>query len=72
MLTSRNLAGRTQPIRLCDVPLTIRRRHGRHLIDLASADGDLLLAVQLRAAVEQPSERVYWLPETAVRKVMGT
>lgn len=70
MLTPRPLAGPTQPIRLAEVPLHIRRRFGARLLDQAAEDGDLLLAAQLKAAIERPSGRVYWLPRAAVMKVL--
>jgi hypothetical protein len=68
--TPRTLAGRSVAVRLTDVPVKIRRRHGRRLYELAVLDRDLTLAAQLHAAMEAPSERVYWLPERAVRKVL--
>lgn len=71
MLTPRPLAGPTQPIRLADVPLHIRRRVGWRLIDDAADNGDLALALALKNAVERPSPRVYWLPRRAVEKVLG-
>ena len=70
MLTTRSTAGRQLAVRLSDVPLKTRRLYGRLLYEAAVADRDLLLATQLHAAVEQPSDRVYWLPEKAVRKVL--
>ena len=70
MLTTRTNAGRQLAVRLSDVPLKTRRLYGRLLYEAAVADRDLLLATQLHAAVEEPSDRVYWLPEKAVRKVL--
>jgi len=70
MTTPRTTAGRSVAIRLSEVPLTVRRRYGNALYDAAVADRDLLLAAQLHTAVESPSDRVYWLPEKAVRKVL--
>lgn len=70
MTTPRNQAGRSMAIRLTEVPLKIRRRYGHALYEAAVADRDLLLAAQLHAAVEEPSDRVYWLPEKAVQKVL--
>lgn len=70
MSPSRAKAGRQMAVRLSDVPLKIRRLHGRLLYEAAVADRDLLLATALHAAVESPSDRVYWLPENAVRKVL--
>lgn len=71
MLTPRPLAGPTQAVRLSQVPLHIRRRYGSRLLDKAAEDGDLLFAAQLKAAIERPSPRVYWLPRAAVEKVLG-
>lgn len=68
--TTRNGAGRQVAVRLCDVPLKIRRRYGHALYEAAVLDSDLLLAAQIHAAMEKPSTRVYWLPEKAVRRVM--
>lgn len=68
--TSRSKAGRSVPVRLTDVPLKIRRRFGLALYEAAVFDRDLTLAAQLHAAVEHPSDRVYWLPEKAVRKIL--
>lgn len=70
MTTTRFTAGRQVAVRLTDVPLKIRRRYGRLLYEAAVADRDILLATELHAAVEDPSSRVYWLPEKAVRKVL--
>lgn len=70
MFPSRAKAGRQVAVRLSDVPLKVRRRYGRLLYEAAVADRDLMLATQLHAAVESPSDRVYWLPEKAVRKVL--
>lgn len=70
MQTPRNRAGHSVPVRLTDVPLKVRRRFGEALYQAAVFDRDLPLAAQLHAAVESPSDRVYWLPEKAVRKVL--
>lgn len=70
MTTPRTTAGRSMAVRLTEVPLKIRRRYGHALYEAAVADRDLLLAAQLHAAVEEPSDRVYWLPEKAVQKVL--
>lgn len=70
MTVTRQMAGRQVAVRLTDVPLVIRRRYGRLLYNAAVADRDMMLAVDIHAAVEEPSDRVYWLPEKAVRKVL--
>lgn len=70
MLATRSMSGRQVAVRLSDVPLKIRRSRGRMLYEAAVADRDLVLAAQLHVAIEEPSERVYWLSEKAVRKVL--
>lgn len=67
----RTFGGVQRAVRLTDIPISIRRRYGFHLIEKAKEDGDILAAVELTAAVERPSERVYWIPAEAVRKVLG-
>lgn len=69
-MATRTTAGRQVAVRLSDVPLRIRRSRGRALYEAAVADRDLMLAAQLHVAIEEPSERLYWLPEQAVRKVI--
>lgn len=64
-------AGRSQPIRLADIPLKIRRRFGAPLIKAADMDADILLALDLTRAVEHPSDKVYWVPAAAVKRVLG-
>jgi hypothetical protein len=70
MQTPRSQAGRSVPVRLTEVPLKVRRRFGDSLYEKAVLDRDLTLAAQLHAAVESPSDRIYWLPEKAVKKVL--
>jgi hypothetical protein len=53
-------------VRLEDIPVVVRRRFGRSLIEKATLDGDILGAVELTGAVERPSDKVYWLPLSAV------
>lgn len=62
---------KTKAVRLTDIDIRVRRRYGWALIEAAKLDGNLLAAVELTAAVENPSDTVYWLPEKAVRKVLG-
>jgi hypothetical protein len=64
-------SGRTRAIRLTDVPLIVRRRRGKALYEAAVQDRDLDLAMRLNAAIERPSDRVYWVPEEAIREVLG-
>lgn len=70
MTPPRSTAGRSIAIRLSEVPLKVRRRYGNALYEAAVLDRDLTLAAQIHAAVESPSDRIYWLPEKAVRKVL--
>ena len=64
-------SGRLVAVRLTDVPLKVRRRYGAQLHEHAVADRDLALAMQLETAVENPSDRVHWLPAAKVEKVLG-
>lgn len=66
-----NGGAKTKAVRLTDIDIRVRRRFGWALIERAKEDGNLVAAVELTAAVENPSDRVYWLPETAVRRVLG-
>lgn len=63
--------GRLVKIRLSDVPVAVRRRHGAYLLASATADADLMLAVDYKRAIEHPSDREYLLPENAVRAVLS-
>lgn len=69
MLTPRT-TGRSVAVRLTEIPIQTRRARGKALYEAAVADHDLMLAAQLHAAIEEPSERIYWVPERAVRKVL--
>lgn len=62
---------RTMGVRLTDIDIKIRRRFGWYLIEKAKEDGDILAAIAFTAAVENPSSKLYWLPEDAVRRVLG-
>jgi len=57
-------------VQLRDVPIAIRRRFGRRLLEGAISEGNVLAAVELNAAIEEPSERFYWLPASAVERVL--
>ena len=70
MLTPQT-SGRQTSIRLPDVPIEIRRLHGQRLIDRAFKDMDLYGAIDLKRAIEEPSDTLYWVPAKAVRKVLG-
>lgn len=65
-----NGGARVVGVRLTDVDIKIRRRRGRALYEAAVADRDLDLAMRLNAAIERPSDRVYWVPEAAVREAL--
>ena len=62
---------RVTAVRLTDVPIRVRRRRGRSLYEAAVADRDILLAAAIDAAIERPSDRLYWVPADAVRQVLG-
>lgn len=70
MPTSRSDAGRLVAVRLSDVPLKVRRRFGLRLYEIAVEQRDLVEALDIERAVEHPSDRLHWLPEKAVRKVL--
>lgn len=57
------------PVRLTQIPLTVRRRYGRLLYEHAVEDKNLDLAMRINRAVERPSDKVYWLPASKVREV---
>lgn len=59
--------GRTVGVRLTEVPLSVRRAHGRALMEDCFASGDVLGAVEMRRAIEEPSGRVYRVPAGAYR-----
>ena len=65
MHTHRSANGRTVGVRLTEVPLLTRRAHGRALMEALFADGDVLGAVEMRRAIEEPSDRVYRVPAAA-------
>ena len=72
-MTMPNLNGgaRVMGVRLTDIDIKIRRRRGRALYEAAVADRDIELAMRLDAAIERPSDQVYWVPRDAVREVLG-
>lgn len=71
MASPEYMGRRTMSVRLTDIDIQIRRRRGRALYERAVLDRDLILAMQIEKAIERPSERVYRVPEAAVRKVLG-
>lgn len=71
-----NGASRVLPVRLTEIPIHIRRQYGQKLMDQASDDYNLMAGMQLSAAVERPSEKVYWIPVTkksapSIRRIFG-
>lgn len=63
-------------VRLADVPLSIRRRYGGALKAVLMREGEggdlyalMLSAARMEAAIEEPSEQVYYVPRTAYEKV---
>lgn len=71
MATPLNGGARTIGVRLTEIPIQVRRRRGKALYEAAVADRDIDLAMRLNAAIERPSDTVYWVPEKAVREVIG-
>lgn len=67
----RNGGARVVAVRLTEIDIKIRRRRGRALYEAAVADRDLDLAMRLNAAIERPSETVYWIPAQAVERELG-
>lgn len=70
MATPNLQGGAVVSVRLTDIDIKIRRRRGKALYDAAVADKDIDLAMRLNAAIEYPSDRLYWVPAEAVRKVL--
>lgn len=66
-----NGGARVMAVRLTDIDIMIRRRRGKALYEAAVADRDLDLALRLNAAIERPSETVYWVPVKAVERELG-
>ncbi len=67
-------------VKLADVPLMIRRRYGGLLKTKVMADdvGDadvyktMLRASEIEVAVEEPSDRTYFVPRDAFERVSAT
>lgn len=68
MATPNRNGGAVVPVRLTDIDIKIRRRRGKALYEAAVADRDLDLAMRLNAAIERPTDTVYWVPMVAVVK----
>jgi len=62
-------------VRLIDVPLKVRRRYGQVLLDRALKEMEPLPAMQfaaeLQRAVEEPSDRIYWVPKEQLERVLA-
>lgn len=75
MQTPLTKTGRQQGVRLVDVDIAVRRRYGQVLLNRALKEMVPIAAVQfaaeLHAAVEYPSETVYWVPAEAAQRVLG-
>lgn len=66
----RNGGARVVAVRLTEIDIKIRRRRGRALYEAAVADRDIDLAMRIDAAIERPSDRIYWIPLAAAEKVV--
>jgi signal recognition particle subunit SEC65 len=70
-----NGGARTTGVRLTDIDIKLRRRYGRIVLERAIKELNpytlVEFAAELRLAVEEPSDRVYWLSAEAVEKVLG-
>lgn len=71
MASPEMMGRRTVGVRLTDIDIKIRRRRGRVLYEKAVLDRDLILAMEIEKAIERPSDRIYRVPEAAVKAVMG-
>lgn len=61
-------------VRLTDVPLKTRRLYGRLLLDRVIKElgpFGLDFAAELHKAVEEPSDRVYWVTREEAVRVLG-
>ena len=70
MATPNLNGGAVAGVRLSEIDIKIRRRRGRALYEAAVADRDIMLAIAIEAAIERPSDKVYWVPEVAVKAVL--
>lgn len=71
MATPNLNGGAVAGVRLTDIDIKIRRRRGRALYEAAVADRDLMLAIAIEAAIERPSDKIYWLPARAIEAVLN-
>lgn len=63
--------GRVVAVRLTEIPIRRRRQSGQTLYENAVAERDLAQALAIEMAIEEPSDRVYWVSEIAYRRVLG-
>jgi hypothetical protein len=63
--------GRLRAIHLYEVPLKIRERAGRRLVDQAALNMDLWFAAEVHRAVYSPSDRIYWVDVQEAERVLG-
>jgi hypothetical protein len=74
MATPDRNGGALAGVRLTDVPLKTRQMYGRILLDRAIKEMEALPAMQFAAelnrAVEEPSDRIYWVPKDEVARVL--
>lgn len=71
MASPEMMGRRTIGVRLSEIDIKIRRRRGRALYEKAVLDRDIILAMEIESAIERPSDRIYRVPEAAVREVLG-
>lgn len=74
MATPNRNGGALAGVRLTDVPIKKRRFYGRILMDRAAKELEpiaaVMFAAQLERAVEEPSDRVYWVPKAEIERVL--
>lgn len=62
-------------VRLTDVPFKIRKRYGQFVLDRAIKELEpiqaVIFAAELERAVDQPSDRVYWVSRSEYERVMS-
>jgi len=67
--------GAVARVSLTEVPIKLRRFYGRLLLDRAIKEMDSMAALEfageLHRAVEDPSDKVYWVRAEAVSRVLG-
>jgi hypothetical protein len=69
-----NGEARVVGVRLTDIDLQVRRRHGRILLERTIKElgpFGLDFAAELHKAVEEPTTKVYWVSKEAADRVLG-